>query len=144
VISLILIVVFLKGNLFLCEFQLKCFFVLIDPFSNLFCGNIIEWIRNFYALQNAHFFCYLHRVYLLILGKNCVLCGICNLDYFFDIQGRNEIFGYDEWGTDYYIVNVFAGESHKNSFLDGEDREVLAFVEFGHIIVPNANIKEVT
>ena len=109
VMSLILIVVFLKSNLFLREFDLKCFFVLIDSLSNLFCGDIIEWVRNFYAFQNAHFLCYLHWIYLLILGKNSVLCGICNVDYFFDVQRSNEILGYDEWGTDHYIVNVFAG-----------------------------------
>jgi len=142
--SLITVVVFLKGNLFLCEFQLKCLFVLIDPFSNLFCGDIIEWVRNFYALQNAHFFCYLHWVWLLVLWENCVLCGISNVDYFFDVKRSNEILGYDKWGTYHDIVNVFAGESHKNSFLDWEDREVLAFIELGHIIVPNAYIKEVT
>lgn len=141
--SFILIVILLKWLLFLCEFHLKCFFVLIHSLSDLFCGDVIEWIVDIYAFQNAHFLCYLHRFYLLMLGKNSVLCGISNVDNFLDVQRSNEVLCYDVWGTDDYIVNVFAGECHENSFLDRKDREVLTFVIFSHIIVPDTNVKEI-
>lgn len=142
--SLIFIVIFLKRLLFLCEFHLKCFFVLINSLCNFFCGDIIEWVRDIYTFQNAHFLCYLHRVYLLMLGKNSVLCGISNVDDFLDVQRSNEILCYNVWGTNNYIVYVFAGECHENPFLDRKDREVLTFVIFSHIIVPNTDIEEIT
>ena len=66
------------------------------------------------------------------------------MNYRLDIQALDEVFSQNVGGANDNIVDVLAGKSHKNSFLDGNDGIVNSFIEPCHVVIPNSYVEEVT
>jgi hypothetical protein len=141
---LVLVVILLQRGVFLFKFLDKGILILDDPMRDDLGSNVIKSIRDPDSMVYSLVLSVLILVNSEIFVKNSVLLSVRYVEHLLDIQALHQVFSQDKWSPDNYVINVLASECHQYSFLNSDDRVRMTFIIFGHIIVPNSNVKEIT